>query len=1023
MKRVISMLLAVITVLTIFSGITFAAEKTTTEVKLRTGQTVDVAAPEEFLNAYKAVWEPGSKINRIRIVANYNLYTDGLRTPGGHDPWMSGFEKQLCIRMPEGTCLDLNGCTIAIRANQGLDDNGTGKPSGLNTLGTVIDSFGGGRINLYAINEAKYLQHAFDLAGQYAEFVRSVCVSKAMPGAESYEYTVPAGVCLRFSGKPSHLPAKKVTLQPGCTVEKAVQNAPGFEGCGAVVWQYIDEADMNRMGNQYATEKVKVEGVKIPARDNVNYKLITEGGESAVNYIYRPAYAYATPGTINSSADATTEAAVILNPAGVELWQPRKLTREEQMAMLQEIACDYYYQSNEEAVIQYDGRSVSKVASLSRHSDDGRPQDAGFDSTVYSVCSNYPWKCWRLAYGLDFNLFRMTYARTRTWSDFAPGTPEVVYQYTGPQCVNSKGETDFEKALVESRKLVQPGDIIVHTALDGGHALMFVGPIFKDFGDNTDYILHCMGGSYDDTTGEDKREAPEKAINLLVADKSVWGGPDAKWSAYAYNKAANGFAILRPSLDPAIPELPTAEGIRHLQFPRMKVTRYLDRYKFEGVQSGEEVPVYVTIANKGAKELTEVPVEEYIPAGTTLVEGSVTKGAKIEGSTIKWSVKVPAGKEITLSYKVKVSGKLGDVIDFKGGLVGGIASRSTTLTIGGKPLTNDQHQAILDAGMEYKTKKADFSDLNFFNKFYKEALGLNIGLPNTADKLLDKLLKPVSDAARRKGTDELDKMIIPLHFSGQYAYAKSEWEQVREYRMEYYQPGDIFVTLKGSSVTSVSNIKDLELMMYLGEGRVLVHNSEGTKLEVFANSINKLLLHNLVIVLRPTLAYEDISKNVSKEMQFTDVKEGDWFYQFVSDMYDAGIINGMTETTFQPNGTLTWGQALKLIVVAVTGEEQAKTSTHWASGYLAYARDKMWVTTPVNLEAKITRLEFCRIAAKAKFITEQPAENPFKDCEDVSVLALVKAGVISGMTKNTFAPDGQLTRAQIAKIIALLVKK
>ena len=373
MKRLISVLLVLIMVLSMFSGMTFAADKKVVEVKLRPGVTMDAPDPGTFVTAYKELCKPGSNINRIRITGNYNLYTNGIRTLEGDDPWMSGYEGQLCIRMPEGTCLDLNGCAVAIRANQGLDDNGTGKPSGLKTLGTVIDTFGGGYINLYTVNEAQYLQHALDLAGMYPNQVRSVCVSQAMPGAENYEYTVPAGCVLRFSGKPSHLPAKKVTMQPGCKVEKAVENAPGFEGCKAVVWQYVNEEDMNRMGSQYATEKVKVEGT-VPVKETFKYKLVTEGGESAVSYVYRPAAKATDVKTINKTSDATTEAAVILNPDGVELWQPRKLTREEQMAMLQEIACDYYYQSNEEAVIQYDGRSVSKVASLSRHADDGRPR-------------------------------------------------------------------------------------------------------------------------------------------------------------------------------------------------------------------------------------------------------------------------------------------------------------------------------------------------------------------------------------------------------------------------------------------------------------------------------------------------------------------------------------------------------------------------------------------------------------------------------------------------------------------------
>jgi len=156
------------------------------------------------------------------------------------------------------------------------------------------------------------------------------------------------------------------------------------------------------------------------------------------------------------------------------------------------------------------------------------------------------------------------------------------------------------------------------------------------------------------------------------------------------------------------------------------------------------------------------------------------------------------------------------------------------------------------------------------------------------------------------------------------------------------------------------------------------------------------------------------------DLPFTDVKEGDWFYDFVAQMYSKKIINGMTETTFVPNGTLTYGQALKLIAVGLDMPEQP-AGAHWASGYLLLAKENEWLTEDVDLNGPVTRLAFCQIAAKAKGLTEV-GENPFKDTADASVLALVKAGVISGMSADTFAPDQTLTRAQIAKIISLLIK-
>ena len=161
-------------------------------------------------------------------------------------------------------------------------------------------------------------------------------------------------------------------------------------------------------------------------------------------------------------------------------------------------------------------------------------------------------------------------------------------------------------------------------------------------------------------------------------------------------------------------------------------------------------------------------------------------------------------------------------------------------------------------------------------------------------------------------------------------------------------------------------------------------------------------------------------EQVETEMKFTDVKESDWFYAYVADLYNDGVVSGMTETTFAPNGTLTYGQALKLVTIIANLDDPAPTGTHWASGYLTLAKNRGWLTEDVDLDGTITRLAFCRIAAKAKKLTEQPESNPFTDTSDPDVLALYKVSVINGMTDTTFRPDGLLTRAQISKINWLL---
>ena len=164
--------------------------------------------------------------------------------------------------------------------------------------------------------------------------------------------------------------------------------------------------------------------------------------------------------------------------------------------------------------------------------------------------------------------------------------------------------------------------------------------------------------------------------------------------------------------------------------------------------------------------------------------------------------------------------------------------------------------------------------------------------------------------------------------------------------------------------------------------------------------------------------------NAPEFMPFSDVKEGDWFYDFVKELYEKKVVAGQTATTFNPSGNLTYGAALKLLVVGLTGKDEGNAASgHWAEGYLNTAKAGGWTDIDAaKLNDPITREAFCEIAAKAKNLTKQPAANKFTDTQNTAVLALVEAGVINGMSDTTFQPAGILTRAQISKIISLLLK-
>ena len=151
---------------------------------------------------------------------------------------------------------------------------------------------------------------------------------------------------------------------------------------------------------------------------------------------------------------------------------------------------------------------------------------------------------------------------------------------------------------------------------------------------------------------------------------------------------------------------------------------------------------------------------------------------------------------------------------------------------------------------------------------------------------------------------------------------------------------------------------------------------------------------------------------------FKDVKVSSWFGQYVIDLYNDGIINGTSATTYAPNDTLTWAAALKLLLVS-NGDLKAADATgaDWSKNAIAKAAELGLVAADLDGAKAISRLEFCQVAAKLNKLAESKTESKFTDCADGYVMALVDAKVISGMTATTFEPDASLTRAQIAKII------
>ena len=162
---------------------------------------------------------------------------------------------------------------------------------------------------------------------------------------------------------------------------------------------------------------------------------------------------------------------------------------------------------------------------------------------------------------------------------------------------------------------------------------------------------------------------------------------------------------------------------------------------------------------------------------------------------------------------------------------------------------------------------------------------------------------------------------------------------------------------------------------------------------------------------------------VNSVKKFTDISTSTWCYKYITELSDANIISGYSNGSFQEKNTITYGAALKLIMLAAGYSEQAPTTRGSTfSGYLTRAKADGLVEGNPKLNGSITRLQIAQIAAKAMklSVTNLSNKKPFTDTNDVYVQALNAAGIIEGYFANgssTYKPNNTLTRGQVSAIV------
>lgn len=127
-------------------------------------------------------------------------------------------------------------------------------------------------------------------------------------------------------------------------------------------------------------------------------------------------------------------------------------------------------------------------------------------------------------------------------------------------------------------------------------------------------------------------------------------------------------------------------------------------------------------------------------------------------------------------------------------------------------------------------------------------------------------------------------------------------------------------------------------------------------------------------------------------------------------------VDGETVATLKRNGS-------SIYTVVTSSKSFADVASHWSKADVELLANKLVVDgvtdTTFQPDRNITRAEFAALVVRALGLSSVSGTNNFKDVSSSAwyanvVATAVKAGIIDGYEDNTFRPDNQITREELA---------
>lgn len=173
-------------------------------------------------------------------------------------------------------------------------------------------------------------------------------------------------------------------------------------------------------------------------------------------------------------------------------------------------------------------------------------------------------------------------------------------------------------------------------------------------------------------------------------------------------------------------------------------------------------------------------------------------------------------------------------------------------------------------------------------------------------------------------------------------------------------------------------------------------------------------------------------------LPFSDVNEGDWFYDVVTYVYNAGLMTGTSDDAFSPNVATTRGMIVAIlhrlegspVVTAnafsdVDADDWYAQAVNWAAseGIVGGFGDGTFAPNAPITREQMASILYRYSAYKGMDVSARADLSRYSDAAAIGDWATdvlswaVGEGLLSGVTDDSLAPQGAATRAQVAAIL------